>query len=46
MQRSTEDMEMDEFLRQIAMAQHARGMRVEDIEMGVLKAISKILPES
>lgn len=46
MQKSTEDMGMDDFLKQIAMAQYARNMRIEDIEIGFLKAMSKILPES
>lgn len=41
--KNVDEMDMEEFLGMVAMADYARKMRTDDLETGVLKAISRII---
>lgn len=44
--KEIDKLDMEEFLQYVAMADYARKMAVDDLEAGLLKALSKILPDS
>lgn len=43
--KNIEEMDMDEFLRLVAMADYARRMRIADLETGLQNALGKILSD-
>ena len=43
--KNIEEMDMDEFLRLVAMADYARRRRIADLETGLQNALGKILSD-
>lgn len=43
--KNIEELDMDEFLRLVAMADYARRMRIADLETGLQNALGKILSD-
>lgn len=44
--KNVDEMDMEEFLGMVAMADYARKMRTDDLEAGVLKALGRIMTGS